>query len=159
MNTRPWNNVTHFVGSILYQAQLSFPVYLLPSIHLTRPTETMSDTYGIYGMACLVWHQSASNNNQADFSSEIIFSIKGWRIFLFHGGFVMMIPLEGKDCSNTQQFWMPESRGFTSLANMHLCPFSCRCWTNAFLPAQGSMNSVFSGKWYSSGITASYGVS
>ena len=47
----------------LYHAPLSLPVYLEPSIHLTRPTDTMSEQWGRNGAACLVCAQSASSSS------------------------------------------------------------------------------------------------
>jgi len=47
-----------------YQAQLSFPVFLLPSIHFTLPTLTIFAQYVIKVADCFVCIQSASNKNQ-----------------------------------------------------------------------------------------------
>jgi len=151
---RPKNVVSVISWSMWYQAQFSFWVCLLLSIHCTLPIETIFPTYGIYCVDCFVWHQSASNKSQAACFLLTIFSIRACRVFLSQGGLVIIKPLHSRGLSNKSRILIRSALSSISLVLIHLWPCSYRLLINSFLHVHGSINSVFLDKWRINGMTA-----
>ena len=154
-----------FFLSNKYQQELSLPVCGLSSIHFTLPTVTIFSHQGMYGIACFVCIQSASNKSQVGRWLQKC-SIIGWRSHRDQGGFVMIKSICLYCISKASAFVKRQpaksdndSCGSISVIDTHCPPLNFSiCDTNLPSPAHGSAKVNFFGRCRISGSTAFIGV-